>query len=144
MNINKILVPVDGSERSLEAIGLIKDIFANKSLELHLLNVVDMSKYMVLPNYTVEESIKSELLSHSNEILDQASALLPAEYTVVKSSMAGTPYEHIVKYAEKENVDMIVIARKGLSNIQRFLVGSVTSKVVSHAGVPVLVVPEGR
>lgn len=135
MNINKILVPVDGSERSLEAIEFIESMFADQAIEIHLLNVVEM-------NYIVQETVQRELLHHSNEILDQAESLLPANFNVIKSSVLGTPYKDIIEYAEKEKVDMIVITRMGLSGIQRYLIGSVTSKVVSHANVPVLVIPE--
>ncbi len=134
INVNKVLVPVDGSERSLEAIEMVKSLFVNHPIEIHLLNVVEV-------NYIVQESIQKELIVQSNEVLDHAGELLE-NYTVVKSSIVGTPYKDIIEYASKEKVDLIVMTRMGLSGFQRYLIGSVTSKVVAHSPIPVIVIPE--
>lgn len=133
MNIRKVLVPVDGSERSLEALELCKTLFAQE-VEVHLLNVVEV-------NYIVQDSIQKELREQSNEVLDIAASKLDG-YKVIKSSLIGTPYKDIIEYTNKENIDIIIMTRMGLSGFQRYLIGSVTSKVVSHSPVPVLVIPE--
>lgn len=134
MNLNKILIPVDGSERSLEAIELSKTLFKSQAVEIHLLNVVEV-------NYIVQESIQKELIDQSNEVLDIAASKIK-DYKVIKSSIVGTPYKDIIDYAKKEDINMIIMTRMGLSGLQRYLIGSVTSKVVSHSPVPVLVIPE--
>jgi nucleotide-binding universal stress UspA family protein len=46
----------------------------------------------------------------------------------------------IIKYAENENVDLIVMGSKGRSGIKRTLLGSVASAVLSYARCPVLIV----
>lgn len=135
MNSKKILIPVDGSKRSLDAINMVKSLFLNDSLDVHLLHVVEM-------NYIIQEDVQKELLKVSDNILDKAAELL-TDYNITKVSLMGTPYKDIVEYAEKENLDMIVMTRMGLSGLQRYLVGSVTSKVISNTSVPVLIVPEG-
>lgn len=151
MEIKKILVPVDGSDRSLESIEFIKGAFSGKELEVHLINVVDINfvaQGSMLGDLSYgneilsQDLIQREMLESSAEILDRAAALLPPECSVVKASLLGISYNEIVEYAERECVDIIVITKMGLSSIQRFLIGSVTSKVVSHASVPVLVLPE--
>ncbi len=48
--------------------------------------------------------------------------------------------KEIVDYAEKNRIDMIVIASRGLSGIKKMLLGSVASGVVTYAHCPVLVV----
>lgn len=136
MNVSKILVPVDGSKRSLYAVNMIKTLFGGNDLEIHLLHVVEM-------NYIIQESVQKELLKVSDDILDKAAELL-SDYRVTKVSLMGTPYKDIVEYAERENLDMIVMTRMGLTGLQRYLVGSVTSKVVSHSGIPVLIIPESE
>ncbi len=133
ININKVLIPVDGSERSLEAIELFQELFP-KETELHLLNVVEV-------NYIVQDSIQRELIEQSNEVLDIAASKAEG-YKVVKSSLIGTPYKDIIEYTNKENIGMVIMTRMGLSGFQRYLIGSVTSKVVAHSPVPVLVIPE--
>lgn len=134
MNVKKVLIPVDGSKRSLDAINMVKSLFAGSELDIHLLHVVEM-------NYIIQEDVQRELLKVSDNILDKAAELL-ADHRVNKVSLMGTPYKDIVEYADKENVDIIVMTRMGLSGLQRYLVGSVTSKVISHTTVPVLIVPE--
>jgi nucleotide-binding universal stress UspA family protein len=52
----------------------------------------------------------------------------------------GTPHVEIVGAAEQENVDLVVIAHVGRHGVQRFLIGSVTERVVEYAPCPVLVV----
>jgi nucleotide-binding universal stress UspA family protein len=52
----------------------------------------------------------------------------------------GTPYEVVVKTAEKKDADLIVIGSHGRTGIARFLMGSVTERVIGHAECPVLVV----
>lgn len=136
MNAKKILIPVDGSKRSLDAINMVKSLFSGNELDVHLLHVVEM-------NYIIQEDVQKELLKVSDNILDKAAELL-TDYNVSKVSLMGTPYKDIVEYAEKENLDMIIMTRMGLSGLQRYLVGSVTSKVISNTSVPVLIVPEAE
>ncbi|AAV47178.1 universal stress protein [Haloarcula marismortui ATCC 43049] len=52
----------------------------------------------------------------------------------------GDPYEEIIDYAETAGVDMIVMGTHGRSGLDRFLLGSVTEKVVRTADAPVLTV----
>lgn len=136
MSAKKILIPVDGSKRSLDAINMVKSLFSGDDLDIHLLHVVEM-------NYIIQEDVQKELLKVSDNILDKAAELL-ADYSISKVSLMGTPYKDIVEYADKESIDMIVMTRMGLSGLQRYLVGSVTSKVISNTSVPVLIVPEGE
>lgn len=136
MSSKKILIPVDGSKRSLDAIEMVKSLFGKDELELHLLHVVEL-------NYIIQEEVQKELLKVSDDIVNKAAEML-SDYKVQKVSLMGTPYKDIIEYAEKEDLDMIVMTRMGLSGLQRYLVGSVTSKVISNTSVPVLIVPEHK
>ncbi len=60
--------------------------------------------------------------------------------------LEGSPYAEIVKFAEAEGVDLIVMSTRGLKGFERVLVGSTTEKVMRKAHCPVLAVhraPEG-
>jgi nucleotide-binding universal stress UspA family protein len=57
--------------------------------------------------------------------------------TAVRS---GTAYEAILKYADEAGIDMVVTSTHGRSGIDRYVIGSVTEKVVRFADVPVLTV----
>ncbi|MEW6416783.1 MAG: universal stress protein [Nitrospirota bacterium] len=49
-------------------------------------------------------------------------------------------YKYIVDEAEKNNVEMIIMGRRGRTGITRVMMGSVTERLIGHAGCPVLVV----
>ncbi|OHW61769.1 TRAP-T-associated universal stress protein TeaD [Andreesenia angusta] len=134
MSVKKILLPLDGSKRSLDAINMIKSLFGDSELDIHILHVVE-TEYITVPG------IQEKANEISKDILDKAADLL-AGYSTTKIGMSGVAYKDIVEYADKEKVDMIVMTRTGISGLQRYLVGSVTSKVISGSSVPVLIVPE--
>jgi nucleotide-binding universal stress UspA family protein len=54
--------------------------------------------------------------------------------------VVGVPHKQIVKIAEDGNYELIVMGKRGFSEVERFFVGSVTQKVLSEAHCPVLVV----
>jgi nucleotide-binding universal stress UspA family protein len=75
----------------------------------------------------------------------QLRQLVKAHFFDDKSKMhlmvdTGIPYERILKTAENENIDLIVIANKGRGNLSRVLFGSAAEKVFRHAKVPVVCV----
>ena len=53
----------------------------------------------------------------------------------------GEAAEGIVNYAEKNQIDLIVMTTRGRSGLGKFFLGSVASKVISTSPVPVLVIP---
>jgi nucleotide-binding universal stress UspA family protein len=55
----------------------------------------------------------------------------------------GDPAEAILDTANEENADLIVVGDRGLSGVQRFLLGSVSQKVSEHAACNVLIVRTG-
>jgi nucleotide-binding universal stress UspA family protein len=54
--------------------------------------------------------------------------------------LEGNPADEIVNFAEKNDIELIVIGTLGKSGVQRFLLGSVAENVIRHSKVPVLVV----
>ena len=66
--------------------------------------------------------------------------LLEAGYRVTQVSTIGNPADEILKAAETHQADLIVTGAKGLGAVGRFLLGSVSTRVVQHAHCSVLVV----
>jgi nucleotide-binding universal stress UspA family protein len=54
--------------------------------------------------------------------------------------MQGHPAEQIMKLAEEQSVDLIVMGTLGRSGIEKFLLGSVADKVIRNSRIPVLTV----
>ena len=66
--------------------------------------------------------------------------LIKAGFTAEPVCQLGKPAEEIMKVASKQHGDLIVMGAKGLGAIARFLLGSVSTRVVQHANCSVLVV----
>jgi nucleotide-binding universal stress UspA family protein len=66
--------------------------------------------------------------------------LIKAGFTAKPLCQFGNPAEEIIKVAAKQHADLIVMGAKGLGAIARFLIGSVSTRVVQQANCTVLVV----
>jgi nucleotide-binding universal stress UspA family protein len=60
--------------------------------------------------------------------------------TITEVVEAGVPYNKIVKKAEGEKADLIVMSTHGRTGIEQIMLGSVTAKVVARASCPVLTI----
>lgn len=75
------------------------------------------------------------------KLLEQsAQKLIKAGFIVKTLCQVGIPAEKIMKVASKQHADLIVLGAKGLGAIDRFLLGSVSTRVVQHANGAMLVV----
>lgn len=128
-----ILVPVDGSEPNLKAIQEAKNMALKTQSKVILLHVVDV-------DYLLDHSILNELKEQKARILNNAYDHFKG-LDVEKYLVLGDPAEEIIKKADEENADLIIMAKRGLTGLKRYLIGSVTSKVVTHSEVPVLILP---
>jgi nucleotide-binding universal stress UspA family protein len=66
--------------------------------------------------------------------------LVKAGFTAEPVCSLGKPAEEIMKVASKQHADLIVMGAKGLGAIARFLLGSVSTRVVQHANCAVLII----
>jgi nucleotide-binding universal stress UspA family protein len=145
--MKKLLVAYDGSDASKKAIDLALKC-ANKDDEVTLLTVVPAEltessfTKMLLPTIDLSKLVKSGTFKEkAMESLSKVSKEIG--YNVKKVNIAvetGDPADEILLSAKKHDVDIIVVGYKGYGKEGRFLLGSVTDKVVRHAGVSVLVV----
>ncbi|AKC63600.1 universal stress protein [Clostridium sporogenes] len=132
----KVLVPVDSSERSNYSLNLLKNMFDKKQVEVTLINVKEVQVNNI---FLIQQQIK-KLKSKSEKVMEEAKKKIKnLGYEYEMYSCFGIPADKIVEKAEKDNFDMIVMAksnRKGLEKMK----GSVTTKVVKTSEVPVIVV----
>lgn len=133
MAARRILVPVDGSEPNLKAIEEAKAMALNSESKIILLHVVDV-------DYLLDHSILNELKEQKAKILNDAYEKFIG-LDVEKYLVLGDPAEEIMKKAKEDDIDLIIMAKRGLTGLKRYLIGSVTSKVVTHTDVPILILP---
>lgn len=136
MNKKRILVPIDGTERSMYALDFIKEIFSKDSgMEIILMNV----KELVLINEMIvseEVKIAKEL---GKEILEAAKKKMQG-YNVETHFTFGYPADEIINKARDEDVGIIVMTQSTKRGLSR-MIGSVTTSVVKKAKCIVMVVP---
>jgi len=145
--MKKMLIAYDGSEASKKAIDLTIKC-ADKEDEITLLTVVPAElaeasfTKMLLPTIDLSEIVKSG--SFKQKAMESLTKIVKEiDYNVSKVNImveAGDPADEILLSAKKTNSNIIVIGYKGYGKEGRFLLGSVTDKVVRHATVSVLVV----
>ena len=145
--MKKMLVAYDGSEASKKAIDMVIKC-ANKEDEITLLTVVPAElaessfTKMLLPTIDLSEIVKSG--SFKQKAMESLAKIVKEiEYSVDKVNVAveaGDPADEILLSAKRFDSDIIVIGYKGYGKEGRFLLGSVTDKVVRHASKSVLVV----
>lgn len=101
------------------------------------------SEYLELQKKTVDEDhkIKSSLL---NRLERQLTNMVPEDSrnwcTPITILLEGEPYKELIHYAEKKEIDMIILGVRGHSLLEQFLVGSTTDRVISRGTCPVLAV----
>lgn len=145
----KVLVPVDGSLASMRAVDTARQLVEEGSAkEVTLLHVTLNPRDVILVEgfYTRLDfpQFQEELMEKVNEIaqqvLDKALERLGTEVQAVIRLENGPAADTICEIAEKDHFDLIIIGNRGLNRLQRFLLGSVSDKVTSHARCSVLVV----
>lgn len=134
-----ILVPTDDSEPAGEAVDHGIDLAASCSATLHVLSVVDSSAYASLDVSSEQalDELEARAEAATGEIAETAAE---AGIEAVTNVSIGTPHEQITDYAEAVDVDLIVMGTHGRTGLDRFLLGSVTERVVRAAPAPVLTV----
>lgn len=145
----KILVPLDGSQFAEQALSIANDLALWEDIELIMLRVVEddvlpIPAYMGGLDVHVNQS-DSAKVSQSNLYMDKMTSREMGKINTVTSLvMRGKPAESILKVAEDEGVDLIIMATHGYGFWERIILGSVTEQVVRRAPCPVFSVRDGH
>ena len=128
-----LLVCIDGSENSIKALDYAVKLAEKMGSKVTLLHVLDRKLQNFFPD--LAEEMGERLLSKALEEVGEE------ELKVDRRLEFGVPSDIIVEVAEKGNHDLIVLGRKGLGNVRRFLLGSVSDDVSHKSKTSVLIVP---
>lgn len=139
----RILLPIDGSDRSLDAVRhVLQLVREGLSANLVLLNVQEpthLYEVLMLRDPDARAAAAREAGEHA---LQGAQALLEgAGLDFTLEVVTGEPALQVAAVAEREACDAIVMGSFGHGTISEALLGSVTQGVLHRAGVPVTVVP---
>lgn len=151
-NIKNILLPTDFSSLSLSAASYAIELASQYNAKVHLLHVLektfpiltirslDLSEEKIIKS--IEENAKESLNETLEKIKNETDKTDIKIETVIRK---GIDYQEITKYAEENEIDVIVIATHGTTGILHTLLGSVAEKVIRYSKKPVLVItPQGK
>lgn len=127
--ITKLLIAYDGSDSAQSAFDLALDLADKYAAELHVLAVAQPPEFGA--DVETEASIESGR-HHYTKLLEPLKARVTGLISYFEVSV-GHPAESIVLYAEGHNIDHIVVGHRGHSLFERWLLGSVTRKVIAYA-----------
>ena len=138
----RMLVPLDGSKLAEEAFPYAQELAGRLDLDLHFLHV----------RTPLEPSISQIYLDEMAESVRQQSEKIQAK-TVGKTAIrsievrskvvAGYPSEEILKYAEENTIDVILMATHGAGGVRRWALGSVAYQVLHSSKIPVWLIRSG-
>ena len=140
---HKILVATDGSEASLKAARTAIGLATRAGAELLVAHIVDdeVVKDLARALGKDEKDARSSMIDSARKYVAEIEKLAQQSSVACRSVVEhGTPYEAILKLAEREKVDLLVIGKTGRRGPRRALAGSVTRRVIDLAEISVLVV----
>jgi nucleotide-binding universal stress UspA family protein len=134
--VRRITLATDGSDASAKALEFVRTKFqpdhstgkgGRVPIQVSVIHVMPFSNY--------------QELKEARKLLEQSvQMLIQAGFTAEAVCVGGKPAEEIMKVASLQHADLIVMGAQGLGAIARFLLGSVSTRVVEHADCAVLVV----
>ncbi|WP_299670027.1 universal stress protein [uncultured Polaribacter sp.] len=140
--MNKILVPVDFSGTSLNALSYAIQLFDGSPVEITILHVYGARSNAAL----LMKSIDSVLLKDARNQMDELMQKIQKEHPDVflKPRLTNNyAISAIASSGNSGNYDFIVMGTKGASGLKEVFIGSVAGGVISKTTAPVIVVPEG-
>ena len=170
--MKKMLVPIDGSDASKKAAARAVEFAKQYGSEITFLTIAkapDLSQYGMSDVTDFNEivagvgstSVKSAEFQDNSEFHIEKAALFhgmkgkqaqmlddflskidTSGVTFNKVVLEGEPSVEILKFAEKEKFDLILMGRRGFSKLRRLFIGSVTQRVIADAPCPVYIMHE--
>lgn len=139
----QILVAIDGSEPSLQAVQMALGIAALcAECKITGLYVIDKLVLNELVRFSArsQAEVQSELEEQGRKYLELASKEAQRKgFQIACQTHEGDPFEQIVAAANRLHADLIVMGHTGRRGTSRVLIGSVTQRVLDYAPCPVLV-----
>lgn len=142
IGFKRILCPTDYSQASTKAFPYAFDLARRFNAEIYFVHVID--SFPLAPDFTLEAKslgFTSDLVGDPEQNLDRfLSGRVPGSLKFHKIVGLGHAAEEILRIAEENKIQLIIIATHGRTGWRHMVFGSVAEKVVRSANVPVLTV----
>ena len=143
MQIEKILLPTDGSVHSINATNYALNLAKQSGAHVTIVCCYEDWPYKIpeISEVLIKE-IKSNLVKEAENILKKAEGIFAKQGVEYKLEIiAGPPGYKLANLAKSKKYDLIVMGSHGHSDIAGLYLGSVTHKVLNTIYCPVLIVP---
>jgi nucleotide-binding universal stress UspA family protein len=141
--VERVLVPVDGSEQGSQATEFVAAEFPEATMVL--LHVIDPARETSYPSATLpsfsEEWYEREK-GRAEDLFEEIEQAVGEETTTERATEVGKPTDVIVDFAgdEDNDIDHVAMGSHGRQGVSRLLLGSVAETVIRRSAVPVTVV----
>jgi nucleotide-binding universal stress UspA family protein len=136
-----VLVAYDGSSHAKRALEIAIDLAKKYEAKLDIVEVVDSTVFAGAGIAPIPADVIESVYNRAKADIEEAKKKskeggVEAEGVILE----GDPASAILEYANKNNVDLIVTGSRGLSTLKRVFLGSVSTRLVQEAKIPVMVV----
>ncbi|NHX38466.1 MULTISPECIES: universal stress protein [Haloarcula] len=128
---DRILVPTDGSPGSERAFEVAAALASTHDATVHVLSVIDEHGPTDDWDYDGDSPAEAFIESQTNHVDTDG-------LSVTAAVREGVVHDGVLDYSDENSIDLIVMGTHGRTGVRRFLLGSITEKVVRLADVPVL------
>jgi nucleotide-binding universal stress UspA family protein len=145
----KILIAIDKSgyrQKVIETGTMLAKALGSSLTAIHVIDRASLGIVWDLLSYypgTRAEMYERAMQKEYTKLLNEAKDLAQGKGVEMKTDLitnASSAAEGILNYAKQADADVIIIGTKGMTGIEKFLMGSVANKVISHAHCPVLAI----
>jgi nucleotide-binding universal stress UspA family protein len=141
VKIDNVLVPIDFSERSREAIECALPLINEFGADLHLVHVFapdyPLASMAAIPLIVPELEVGRRIRRQLKDVARKYSIELRRENI---HALKGRPFEEICRLARDRGIDLIVLSTRGKTGLKHLVLGSTAERVVRYSHCPVLVV----
>jgi nucleotide-binding universal stress UspA family protein len=140
------MVAIDGSEHSLKAAEYVLEIAKSFGAQLYAVTVTYVPESYHLKQEDVlsqSKEIHDNSMEDAKTWLEKFNQKSKEDNIQLKTELISShrPVDYVIlEYAEKNNIDLIVVGTRGRSGFKKLLLGSIASSVVTYAHCPVMVV----
>ena len=137
-----LVVGTDGSEGAEAAMDEVIELVHDEGATVHLVCVYPAQRPLERLGLTARQE-PTDLRGVAADVLARGERrFADAGFSVEKHAREGDPAHVILNVASEQDADLIVVGARGLTSFERFLLGSVSSKLAHHAPCSLMIVRE--
>ncbi|WP_010236681.1 universal stress protein [Clostridium arbusti] len=136
-NKKKILIPLDGTDRSMHSLDYVKELFKKEDVTITIMHVLEI---VIINDMMLSDTVVTNSQKESDLLMERAKAQLQG-YNVETYNPFGYAGDEIVRKARQDKFDIIVMTKSSKKGLAK-MIGSVTRKVLQNTSTLLIIVPE--